>query len=82
MFRLRKKIRIFVSVHANYLFMAKDRFDIQVKETVNLLTETMVIVEKETGVNYLYVGRGYGGGLTPLLDSDGKPIITKDGYRK
>ena len=62
--------------------MAKDRFDIQVNETVNLLTETMVIVDKETGVNYLYVGRGYGGGLTPLLDSDGKPIITRDGYRK
>ena len=62
--------------------MAKDRFDIQVKETVNLLTETMVIVDKETGVNYLYVGRGYGGGLTPLLDSDGKPIISRGGYRK
>ena len=25
---------------------------------------------------------GYGGGLTPLLDSDGKPIVTKDGYKK
>ena len=62
--------------------MAKDRFDIKEKETMNLLTETMVIVDKETGVNYLYVGRGYGGGLTPLLDADGKPIITKDGYKK
>ena len=64
------------------VIMAKDRFDIQVKETVNLLTETMVIVDKETGVNYLFVACGYGGGLTPLLDSDGKPIITKDGYQK
>ena len=33
--------------------------------------------DKETGVNYLYVCRGYGVGLTPLLDSEGKPIITK-----
>ena len=31
---------------------------------------------------YLYVGRGYGGGLTPLIDADGKPIVTKDGYKK
>ncbi len=62
--------------------MAKDRFDIQEKGSVTLMTETMIIVDKETGVNYLYVGRGYGGGLTPLLDADGKPIITKDGYRK
>ena len=35
-------------------------------------------VDKETGVNYLYVCHGYGGGLTPLLDSEGKPIVTKD----
>ncbi len=40
------------------------------------------LVDKETGVNYLYVCRGYGGGLTPLLDADGKPIITKDRYLK
>ena len=33
-------------------------------------------VDKVTGVNYLYHGGGYGGGLTPLLDRDGKPIIS------
>lgn len=37
-----------------------------------------VIVDKETGVNYLYVTNGTSGGLTVLLDSEGKPIITKD----
>lgn len=57
--------------------MGSDRFDIKARETVTLLTETFVIVDKETGVNYLYVGRGYGGGITPLLDSDGKVIVTK-----
>lgn len=62
--------------------MAKDRFDIQEKTSMNLFTETMVIVDKVTGVNYLYVGRGSGGGLTPLIDADGKPIVTKDGYKK
>lgn len=33
-------------------------------------------VDKETGVNYLFRQSGYSGGLTPLLDRDGKPVIT------
>lgn len=33
-------------------------------------------VDKETGVNYLYHFAGYSGGLTPLLDRDGKPVIS------
>ena len=35
-----------------------------------------ILVDKETGVNYLYRQSGYSGGLTPLLDKDGKPLIT------
>ena len=34
-------------------------------------------VDKQTGVNYLFVKSGYGAGLTPLLDENGKPLITK-----
>ena len=37
---------------------------------------TEIWVDKETGVNYLYHSSGYAGGLTPLLDKDGKPIVT------
>ena len=33
-------------------------------------------VDKETGVNYFYHNSGYSGGLTPLLDASGKPIVT------
>ncbi len=33
-------------------------------------------VDKETGVNYLYRQSGYAGGLTVLLDKDGKPVVT------
>lgn len=33
-------------------------------------------VDKETGVNYLYRQSGYSGGMTVLLDRDGKPVIT------
>jgi hypothetical protein len=66
----------------NLTIMAKDRFGIKEKEGVSFMTDAITIVDKETGVNYLFVCRGYGGGLTPLLDAEGKPIVTKDGYRK
>ena len=33
-------------------------------------------VDKVTGVNYIYQGFGNGGGLTPLLKSDGTPVVT------
>lgn len=33
-------------------------------------------VDKETGVNYLYHASGYSGGLTVLLDKDGKPVVS------
>lgn len=33
-------------------------------------------VDRQTGVNYLFTREGYGAGLTPLLDRDGKPLIT------
>jgi hypothetical protein len=62
--------------------MNKDRFDIKERETLGLITEASIVIDRETGVNYLFVHRGYGGGLTPLLDSEGKPIVTKDGYKK
>ena len=33
-------------------------------------------VDRQTGVNYLFHAAGYAGGLTPLLNRDGTPIIT------
>ena len=36
-----------------------------------------IFVDRETGVNYIYRSCGYSGGLTVLLDEDGKPVITK-----
>ena len=62
--------------------MGKDRFEIQDREHLGVMTNAQIIVDKETGVNYLFVHWGYGGCLTPLLDENGKPIITKDGYQK
>ena len=39
----------------------------------------VVVVDRETGVNYLWMSGGYSGGLTVLLDSDGKPVVTPIG---
>ena len=33
-------------------------------------------VDKENGVNYLFRTEGYAGGMTPLLDRDGKCVIS------
>ena len=33
-------------------------------------------VDRETGVNYLFHCAGNGGGITPLLDRQGNPVIT------
>ena len=37
---------------------------------------TEIWVDKETGVNYLYHACGTAGGMTPILDRDGKPVIS------
>ena len=39
-------------------------------------TQSRVLVDRETGVNYLWTAAGYAGGLTVLLDAEGKPIVT------
>lgn len=33
-------------------------------------------VDKETGVNYVFHASGYAGGMTVLLDRDGKPVVS------
>lgn len=35
-----------------------------------------IVIDKKTGVNYLFVQSGYAGGLTVLVDATGKPIVT------
>ena len=44
---------------------------------MKLFKETSIIVDTVTGVNYLFVEHGNGAGLTPLIDENGKPIVTR-----
>lgn len=36
-------------------------------------------VDNVTGVNYLFRSSSEAGGLTPLLDPEGKPVVTRFG---
>ncbi|MCI8538116.1 MAG: xylan 1,4-beta-xylosidase [Oscillospiraceae bacterium] len=42
-----------------------------------VLDKVEIWVDKETGVNYVFRKDGYSGGLTPLLDKEGKPVVTQ-----
>ena len=37
-----------------------------------------IIVDTKTGVNYLFHQNGAAGGLTQLLDSEGKVVVSKE----
>ena len=54
------------------------RFEVILSESTKALTSTMILRDKYTGVHYLYVAAGYGGGLTVLLDENGKPVIRNE----
>ena len=57
--------------------MAKEkRFVISYSQSSFSGGTTVVLVDKETGINYLFHQNGNAGGMTPLLDRDSKPIIT------
>ena len=51
-----------------------DRFEMVYHQGVVSTME--VWVDTETGVNYLYRRDGNSGGMTVLLDKEGKPVIT------
>lgn len=48
-------------------------------EKICVESDITIIVDKKTGVNYLFYGGGghFYGGLTPLLDKNNNPIITE-----
>nr|WP_255294898.1 DUF6440 family protein [Bacillus sp. AFS041924] len=52
---------------------SENRFNVIYKE--GKLSGIKILEDKETGVQYLFSWDGYAGGLTPLLDRDGKPVV-------
>lgn len=56
----------------------EDRFKLLYKDGGQLKDEGLrqIIVDTETGVNYLVWKSGYAGGITPLLDAEGNVVVT------
>ena len=54
--------------------MGSRRFEIT--ETAGSVKGFYVVVDRETGVNYLVAKFGTGGGICPLIDKDGKQGAT------
>ena len=63
--------------------MKKDRF-IKVYSQNSLFgCNERILVDVETGVNYLFCAEGFGCGLTVMLNADGKPVVwTREEIRK
>ena len=61
------------------MFKKEERFEVIYKDGSELKSEGVrqILVDRETGVNYLCWKSGYGAGITPLLDSDGSVVITE-----
>lgn len=55
--------------------MAKnDQFEVVYSQ--GMVKGMEIWVDRETGINYLFCSSGYAGGLTPLLNRDGTPVIS------
>jgi len=52
----------------------KERFVIEKSKTA-FGSEIFILTDKETKVQYLYFRNGATGGLTPLVDPEGKPLL-------
>jgi hypothetical protein len=59
--------------------MASKRFE-EINDSKGFTKTTKIIVDKQTGVNYLWHNDGYAGGLTVLVDANGRPVVTKASY--
>ena len=48
---------------------------VKVLEESGVITSSEVWVDTQTGVQYLYHASGSSGGLTVLVDAEGKPLL-------
>jgi len=55
--------------------MAKKEKRFTVYSESSGLSTMKIILDTRTGVQYLFFSDGSSGGLTPLLDKDGKPTV-------
>ena len=72
-------IRYLINLDSAEIQQKEERFEVTFREGSWLKEEGIrqILVDKETGVNYLCWNSGFGASITPLLDSEGKVIVTK-----
>ena len=57
--------------------MAKEKLFMKLyEESIGLMGAAYILVDTRTGVHYLLAQNGTTGGLTPLLDAEGKPVVS------
>lgn len=54
----------------------KDKRFVQLYKESSFSEEYKIMVDTVTGVNYIVWARGYAGGITPLLDREGRPVVS------
>ena len=54
------------------------RFEVVYKQ--GTIDVCRILVDRETGVQYLHIANGNAGGLTVLVDREGRPLTVKGGY--
>ena len=62
--------------------MAKKEKRFEITYQQGALDIVEILTDRETGVNYLFRTNGHAGGLTPLLDREGKPVISPVANKK
>lgn len=63
----------------NPMAKKENRFEVVYRDGAQLKEEGVrqILVDRETGVNYLAWKSGYAGGITPLLDAEGNVVVTE-----
>ncbi|MDR2903989.1 MAG: DUF6440 family protein [Clostridiales bacterium] len=54
-----------------------NRFETVLQENPSMSEGIQIIRDKQTGVQYLFARNGTAGGLTVLVDKDGKPLVNE-----
>ena len=62
--------------------MAKDNRFVKIHTQSSFTNGLEIWVDTETSVQYLFRLSGYGGGLTVLVDQEGKPLLYKPDRQK
>jgi hypothetical protein len=53
-----------------------ERFICVESSSLGFASHCTVLVDRKTGVNYLFATSGNAGGLTVLVDAQGNPVVT------